>query len=346
MRARIPAAAVLLILLSLLAGVAAGHEVYVLPADAINESVSTPSPNPVVALQDNLAVFLLAAFIAAALVAAVFWAGTRPEVEERFAGPLAAMEPYASVAGRVTLGIALLASAYNGALFGPELPFGMFGPAVPLRVAVALLGGLILSGFLTGWAALAALLLYVVALFQEGAYMLMYAEYAGLAVYLLGTCPTRGSINHGSVVGDFDLGMGGDSGPFSTLVLRVLFGLALISASIYAKFLHSNLALATVARYDLTAVLPFDPMLIVLGALLTEVGIGLFFLLGFQVRFAAIGLTAVLGLSFAYFGEALWPHVAVVGTALVLFLHGYDRYTLGEVLKRRLAPEDDRDPVL
>ena len=63
--------------------------------------------------------------------------------------------------------------------------------------------------------------------------------------------------------------------------------------------------------------------------------VGLFFLLGLEVRFAALFLLFWLSLSLLYFGEAVWPHIILAGVAIAIFMHGYDKYTVQFGLMRR-----------
>ncbi|HSX25180.1 MAG TPA: DoxX family membrane protein, partial [Candidatus Andersenbacteria bacterium] len=114
----------------------------------------------------------------------------------------------------------------------------------------------------------------------------------------------------------------------SFLILRILFGTALIYASMYAKFLHSDLALDTVNDYHLTQFFPFTPLFLVLGAFLIETLIGLAFMLGFAIRFFALFFLTFLTMSILFFGESVWPHAILFGVAIVLFFHGYDKFTV------------------
>ena len=129
---------------------------------------------------------------------------------------------------------------------------------------------------------------------------------------------------------------------YKFLLLRVTFGASLVYASLYAKYSHGALALETVHKYGLTQYFPFDPIFLVLGAMIIEVLLGLFFLLGFEVRFASLFFLTFLVISIQFFGEAVWPHIILIGTALATFTHGYDRYTL----TARFTDRSDLEPVL
>jgi uncharacterized membrane protein YphA (DoxX/SURF4 family) len=130
--------------------------------------------------------------------------------------------------------------------------------------------------------------------------------------------------------------------PYGFLILRVLFGTALIYTSFYAKILYSNLALMTVTKYNLTNYLHFEPHFLVLGAACVEILIGLFFILGIEIRATAIFLLFWLTLSLMFFGEVVWPHIILIGIPIAFFFYGYDKYSIeGYFFKK-----GDAEPVL
>lgn len=126
------------------------------------------------------------------------------------------------------------------------------------------------------------------------------------------------------------------------MIMRILFGISLIYASLYAKLIHGALALEVVTKYHLTHYFPFDPIFLVLGAMLIEILIGIFFLIGFEIRFTSLFFLVFLSMSLVFFGESVWPHIILIGTAIAMFLHGYDRYTFSV----RLEKDKRAEPVL
>lgn len=110
--------------------------------------------------------------------------------------------------------------------------------------------------------------------------------------------------------------------------MRVLFGVALIYTSFYAKILHSDLALLTVQKYDLTRYLHFEPHFLVVGAACVEIVIGLFFVLGIEIRFTSLFLLFWLTQSLLFFGEVVWPHIILIGIPIAFFFYGYDKYSI------------------
>ncbi len=192
-------------------------------------------------------------------------------------------------------------------------------------------------------AALVALVLYVIAIRNHGWYMLTYVNYLGEIIVLL----ILGSHNFSldtlmatkkKVVNKVQAYLA----PRSFMILRVLFGVALIYASAYAKIIHNNLALFTVEQYHLDKILGFEPHFLVLGAAIVELAIGLFFILGIEIRFTAFFLLFWLTLSLIFFGEVVWPHLILIGIPIAYIFYGYDRYSLEGWLFRKKKYE----PVL
>ena len=241
-------------------------------------------------------------------------------------------------------------SASSNALFGPELPlshiWGSSGPFV--QIALYSIGMAIAFGLFTRVCSFLALVLFTLAVSVYGWYMLTYINYVGeiVVTLILGggmlsidhRMSSKSLRSHTIAIRKFFAHIE----PYAFLVLRVLFGLAIIYASWYAKIVHSNLALDVVADYHLTNYFHFSPLFLVLGAAIVETVIGIFIMFGLEVRFAALVFLGFLTMSIGFFGEVVWPHLVLYGINLVLIFHGYDRYTLeGHFFKKRTI-----EPVL
>ena len=124
------------------------------------------------------------------------------------------------------------------------------------------------------------------------------------------------------------------------LIIRIALGCSLLYSAFFAKFLHSQLAIETINKFELTKFFPFDPLFVVLGAFLVESLIGLCLIFGYQIRLVSFVFIIFLTVSILFFQEAAWPHFILFGTALTLLFHGYDKYTA-----RRLISKTE-DPVL
>lgn len=293
------------------------HEVYVLTPDTIARALSTDSPNPFDAFSTNRFQFFLWGFIAFVVVSTVFFASITHRLELFFEPYLTRLRPWATTVARLTLGACLLLSAYFGALFGPELPLSDFGGwGVLLQLALFVSGALILFNVYVREGALLALGVFAAGAFMYGWYALTYLNYLGeilLALFLLRPQLER----------------------YGFLLVRVTFGASVIVAALYAKLMYSNLALATIEEYHLTNFFHFDPLFIVLGACIIEILIGIFIMVGFEIRHTALFFLFWIFLSIGYFGESVWPHLILIGVNVALFMYGYDELTVeGKLFNR------------
>ncbi|HVU75398.1 MAG TPA: hypothetical protein VHD38_00995, partial [Candidatus Paceibacterota bacterium] len=188
------------------------------------------------------------------------------------------------------------------------------------------------------------LLIYAAAWGAYGSYMLTYTDFLGAAALI--TILGGGLYSIDSHIGwePFKVLARVTTAlrPYAFPVARICFGWGVLFASIYAKYLHSELAYQVVVQYDLTRFFPFDPLFVVLGALIIEFLAGSMVLFGVAIRWTLLFLAFWLTLSLMYFQELIWPHGILFGLAIALFLHGYDRYSLqGRFFKNRL-----HEPVL
>jgi uncharacterized membrane protein YphA (DoxX/SURF4 family) len=254
-------------------------------------------------------------------------------VFERALDPvLFSLKRYALPVVRITLGLCLLALASMGTIYGSELPLtAVFGSFTDIgRIILAGVGLMIALGVYTRLMGALVLALYVYSAIPFGSYILTYTDYLGaaLVVTLLGggafSLDNMLRINGPQMLHNFVRPLS----PYAFAMLRMCFGWGVLWASVYAKFIHSQLALDVVTQYDLTRFFPFDPLFVVLGALIIEFIAGLLVLSGVALRWTLLFLAFWLTLSLLYFQELIWPHGILFGLAIALFLHGYDRYSL------------------
>ena len=347
-RAQLPALFLLFFVFffALSASHASAHEVYVLSPQAIHADITNPSPDPLLLVGSDTDEFAIWAFMGALLVGAILLISISRKIEKLCDPFLFKLKKWAPLVARLTLGGSLLASGIYNALFGPELPLDtLFGPWGIYVRAILILGGIciVLGLFVRTWASV-MLVVYIVAASLLDNYILTYLNYFGeivLSIVLgVGALSLDRAIfkpkNRGWVhafAQRFER--------YSFAVNRVCFGVAALWASWYAKLIHSNLALDTVNQYHLTNYFHFTPLFLVLGALLVESAIGIFFILGFEVRFTALVFLVFLTLSLSFFGEAVWPHLILLGLCLTMIMHGYDKYSIeGRFVK------NGREPVL
>jgi len=316
--------------------IASAHEVYVLTPQEIRTAVSTASPNPFAAISTNEQLFLIWGTVCAIAILIVLTFSISRLFERVFDRFLIPLKKYAPLLGRLTFGISLMASGYFGDFFGPELPVSgaINSPFLDHTLGYLLIiaGAFICLGLLTRFISFLGLILFAFTIYLYHSYMLMYVNYLGEMILFLilggGMWSLDSSVTTLATIEKKFSGLRKSLERYSFLFLRILFGTALISASFYAKFVHSNLALKTVTDYHLTNYFHFTPLFLVLGAFIVEAIIGICFAIGFEIRFFALVFTFFLTLSILFFGEAVWPHIILFGVNFTLFAHGYDRYTV------------------
>jgi uncharacterized membrane protein YphA (DoxX/SURF4 family) len=332
---------------------ALAHEVYVLQANQITTDLTNPPFNMAAVAMQNASQFLFWTFIAVLTVLLVFLISIiRPL--ERFLNPyLVRAKKYAPAVARITVGIGFIAASYYQASFGPELPlstsFGAYAHLVDIVLAV--IGTLMVIGWWARAAAVAALILFGISSYLHGWYLLTYTNYLGEIIVLLLIGSHRISVHsftgwHERFHHSFHF-LADKIKHLAFPILRVCFGISLIYASVYAKVLHNNLALQVASLplaghpYPLAHYFGLEPHFLVLGAAIIELVIGLFFLLGIEIRFTSLFLLFWLALSLWYFGEVVWPHIILIGIPIAFILHGYDRYSL----EGRFFKKGSREPV-
>lgn len=323
--------------------VVSAHEVYVLAPTDIHNAIITASPNPLDAISQHEKEFLGWGTLSIIVVLLVLTASISPFFERVFDPFLVRLKRFAPFICRVTLGLSLFASGYYHALFGPELPLSDIfrDPSIAYTVGVFLMiaGVSITFGFLTRLFALLCVGIYMYAVSTFHIYMLMYVNYLGELLLSIiiggGLWSLDGVIPFLRRIDKIFKGVKHHLEQYSFLILRISFGIAIFSASFYAKFLHSNLALNTVTEYSLTNYLPFSPLFLVLGAFIIEALTGICLAFGFEIRFIALFLGFFLTQSLLFFGEAVWPHIILFGVTIALFFHGYDHYTVEKAIFQR-----------
>ena len=327
------------------------HEVYVLPPYIIARDLTLPGLSIPHIISSNSTNFFFWTFISLWTILTVFSISISKPLEMRVMPVLNRLKRYAPLVARLTVGSAIIMSAIQGALFGPELPFTTFISPESIesfRIVLFVLGSLLVVGYLTHLAGALLILIYAFMSLRYGWYMVTYINYFGemLIVFVVGanTYSLDKFLHHRiytfmhSMVAWFE--------HHAFVIFRISFGLSLIYASIYAKYLHAQLAIDTVTMYHLTTYFPFPPEFIVLGAFAIELLLGTFFVFGIEIRFASLFLLFFLTLSLLYFQESVWPHIVLAGGAITIFMRGYDHYTFELGFLRRGKSFTQREPTL
>lgn len=301
------------------------HEVYVLTPDQVSNDKSQEGVNLLHALTNrhDLYIFIFITLVLPVVLGLVIFL--------KMTNPFQKLGKWIDKATiiapdiiRMAFGASLILSAMNNAVFGPELPLSNFPAPNFLKFALFTIGFALLLGVFTRIFAWLSLILWCFIFAIQGWYILTYANYLGeaIAVILLSSQMISfdsllAKLRHKKLPkGPFE--------EFSMPISRVLFGFALLYAAITVKFLNPAVALDVVTRYNLTDYFPFDPLFIVLGAALTELGLAILFMMGFLRRFISVIFLIFLSLSIIYFKESVWPHFLLIGFGVGIFLHKPD----------------------
>lgn len=313
---------------------AKAHEVYVLTPEEIDELTKLPPISYVEIFNTYLSETIIWALLVGLIIVTVFIISISVKLEDKFDKHLVKLKRFAPFIARVTVGIAFIMCAYHGALFGPELPFAdLFGRWEQfMQVVIFAIGALMVLGIHSRVAGLVGVAIFSIAVYKEGLYMLTYLNYLTefLVLILIGGHKfTISDTKHAWwKITKFLNYLASRYGEFAFLILRVGFGVSLIYSAVYAKILNNQLSMAVVENFDLITVFGLPAEFIVFGAGIIEILIGLFFILGIEIRFTAIVINVFLTLSLFYFGEAVWPHIVLIGIPIAFFCYGYDKYSL------------------
>lgn len=222
---------------------------------------------------------------------------------------------------RAAIAGALFFSATSSSFLGPELVLSEFSSPGFVRTALLLISVMIAVGFLTELAALIGIVLFGFAGKVFGPYILTYANYLGELIVLLLFGMRRWSIDARLLGKLSQLRLRFEK--YESTIVRILYGFALIYAGITVKFLHPDLTLQVATDWNLAQfywLFPSDPLLITLGAGLSEVAIGLFIIIGFEMRLTVLISLFYITLSLLFFRELVWPHYLLYGISLNLLV--------------------------
>jgi len=278
----------------------------------------------------------------------------------------AVMDDYRDLLGwllRLSMGMPLIAAGFQGYLFSPAvtLPY-----PTALRLFGISVGFFLLFGLATRVTAVWALFVYLAALPSHPGLLLAFEYIPGLIAVALvgGGRPSADAVI--ARMADDDKTFYSRVDPFyrrlavpfaeriapykqlAPVVLRVGIGIAFIYLGITQKLMRPGEALAVVAKYDLTAVVPVQPELWVIGAGLTEALVGVMFIFGAFTRgfsLVAFGLftTTLFGLP----DDPVVAHISLFGLVSALLISGAGPYSVDRWLAERLrtAAEVARSPA-
>lgn len=254
---------------------------------------------------------------------------------------------------RLSVGLPLVGAGFAGYFFSPVVH-------AEVRVLQVAVGFLLLFGLATRAVALVGLLAYLGGLFADPA-LVLAGEYVGglLAIALLGSgrpsadqMLQRVADAEGTLYGRLDPVHRVASRLNSALAPRERFAPTLVRLALGFNFFYLGFtqklfapgpALAVVEKYDLTAVVPVEPGLWVVGAGLVEMGVGVALFVGLFTR--ATAATAFSMLTLTLFGlpdDPVLAHVTLFGMVSMLFITGSGPLALDEWLRERRSGDASR----
>jgi uncharacterized membrane protein YphA (DoxX/SURF4 family) len=263
---------------------------------------------------------------------------------------------------RLSVGLPLVGAGFQGYLFAPTITFDT--TANPLvRLLFIGLGFCLLFGLATRIVSTIGLGTYVSALvIDPGVVLALEYVPAFLALLILGggrpsaddmlqaVASTEGTY-YGRVdpvhylKGFLDRA----TEPYRRYVptiVRVGMGVSFIYLGLIQKLAQPSSGLLVVEKYDLTAVVPVDPGLWVLGAGLTEIAVGAALIVGLFTRGAAAAsfvlfTTTLFGLP----DDPVLAHVALFGLASAVFTMGAGPLSVDYAIGRPAEGGGDREGI-
>ena len=258
---------------------------------------------------------------------------------------------------RLSMGMPMIAAGFQGYLFSPavELPY-----PTALRLFGISVGFFLLFGLATRVTAVWALAVYLVALPSHPQLLLAFEFVPGLiAVALVGSgrpsadaVISRMADDSKTVYSDLDPFYRRVAVPFAEriepytqltpTVLRVGLGIAFIYLGITQKLMRPGDALAVVEWYNLTAIVPVQPELWVIGAGLSEALVGVMLIGGAFTRgFALVGFVLFTTTLFGLPDDPVVAHISLFGLVSALLITGGGSYSVDEWLKNRMGSAAD-----
>jgi len=259
---------------------------------------------------------------------------------------------------RLAVGLPLIGAGFEGYLFAPTVSFD---PTTnPLaRVLFIALGFCILFGLGTRIVSTIGLLTYAWSLTVDPAVVLA-VEYVPVFLALLilgGGRPSADDMllevasTEGTYYGRIDpvhhlkAFLDDLTEPFRRyvpVILRAGMGVAFVYLGLIQKLADPGTGLLVVEKYNLTAVVPVDPGMWVVGAGLTEIAVGLALIAGFFTRGAAAAsfvlfTTTLFGLP----DDPVLAHVALFGMASAVFTLGAGPLSFDHWFGRPAVADDE-----
>lgn len=228
---------------------------------------------------------------------------------------------------RLSLGIAFIGASVAQVLISPVMPSAAF-VSIELIIGFALL-----AGFLVVPAALTGIVLYVLAISQN--------------MYIAGNIEMLAALIALIVLGSARPGLddliGIPNARIATLqryvpfLLRIGIGGSLVFLSLYEKVLNPHVSELVVQKFALNSIIPVGAPMWVFAVGMIELFVGLFILIGFQIRLVSVIAFCVLIVTFFFFKEEVYSHVTLFGVLSALCITGSGVWSLDHAFRRKVA---------
>lgn len=245
---------------------------------------------------------------------------------------------------QTVFGIGLILSAYYSSFLGPALPLAsVFGGYINIVQWMLYIGGVMLVlGIYPRLVSFAVLLVGLPLALQHTNHLLQHAVYIGEAgtIFFFGGAYHAFSASTKNLAGitkQIRLHLH----KYKFAILRVFLGISILVSAVFSQQLTPENLPSSVVESSLVTYFP-DLSFFLFTVVTIEVILGLFIMIGFEIRFACLTYIAFLAFSVTFFQQAAWPHVILIGTPLAMLTHGYDKYTLGG----RLFSRGNLEPIL
>ena len=262
---------------------------------------------------------------------------------------------------RLSVGLPLVGAGFQGYLFAPTVSFDPSASPL-LRLLLIGVGFFILFGLATRIVTVVGLALYLWAFVTNPDVVLALEYLPGFVVIFVlgGGRPSADDMlqevaaTEGTLYGRVDpvhllkAWLDDVTRPYRTFVptiLRVGMGASFVYLGLVQKLGDPARALQVVEKYDLTAVVPVDPGMWVLGAGLMEIAVGVALIAGLLTRASAA--TAFFLFTLTLFGlpdDPVLAHVTLFGMASAIFTLGAGPFSVDEYLSQTTFAEATTAP--
>lgn len=331
----------------LLPSFASAHEAYVLDQKFFWNELSMPwsfeSLNAFKNSDDVHMIIVITFSIITALIIAYFF--RRLPIGEKVNANFEKLSEYGPLFVRVTIAIAFFFSASGMSFLGPELHLEQMPFAHLLQILLYAASICIALGFLTEIAGIVTFIIFCIGFHVFGLYLVTYLNYLGEILVLALFGMRKWSID-GLLFGSQKRFIHFQK--YETTIIRIFYGAALSFAAITVKFLHPDLTLEVINHWNLTQfhwLFPHDPLLVALGAGLSELAIGIFIIIGFELRLTVLISLFYITLSLLFFRELVWPHLMLYGISFNLLVQP-ETFTIDHILFDRKSIQLWKRPFL